>query len=101
MIKYYAPGHISSSILDYKKRMNYLSVTYLTYNQNGTELLVNLSGEQIYLFDVNNTFQFKYDDYKTIFKDLERTLFSFLIIHLHYLINYLFLAKEEKNDFKK
>ena len=77
MIRYYAPGHITSSILDYKKRMNYLSVTYLTYNQSGSELLVNLSGEQIYLFDVNSSFQFKYDDYKRILKDIERRFFFF------------------------
>ena len=30
------------------------STTYLTFNDNGDELLVNMGGEQIYLFDINN-----------------------------------------------
>ena len=38
---------------EYKKRYRPLASTYLTFSQNGNELLANLGGEQIYLFDVN------------------------------------------------
>jgi hypothetical protein len=31
-----------------------LSVTYIAFNSAGSEMLVNVGGEQIYLFDVNN-----------------------------------------------
>ncbi len=68
--RYYVPGHIQSRLAEYRKRMKSLAVTYLTYNQHGTELLVNLSGEQIYLFDVNNSFKFKYNSYQTLLKDV-------------------------------
>lgn len=39
--------------LDYKKRYRTLASTYLTFGPDGSELLVNLGGEQIYLFDVS------------------------------------------------
>ena len=70
LIRYYTPGHIPTLLSDYQKRMKHLSITYLTYNPSGNELLVNLSNEQIYLFDVNNSFQFKYNTYQTLLKDL-------------------------------
>ena len=39
--------------MDYKKRYRTLASTYVTFGPDGTELLVNLGGEQIYLYDVN------------------------------------------------
>lgn len=48
--------------------MKTLSITYLTYNRNGTELLANLSGEQIYLFDVNKSYStYKYNSILTMY----------------------------------
>ena len=46
-------GHIPQKKDDYKKKLRALAATYVTFSPDGTELLVNLGGEQIYLFDVN------------------------------------------------
>lgn len=50
-VQYYAPGHLardSGGDNIYK-----LSATYIAFNSSGSEMLLNLGGEQIYLFDVN------------------------------------------------
>lgn len=54
--------------------MKTLSVTSLTFSAMGDQLLVNLGGEQLYLYDFvtheNEHFtdrSFKFDSYKTIF----------------------------------
>ncbi|XP_970829.1 WD and tetratricopeptide repeats protein 1 isoform X1 [Tribolium castaneum] len=52
-VQYYAPGHLArenAGIMSIK-----LSVTYIAFNSAGSEMLVNIGGEQIYLFDVNNS----------------------------------------------
>ena len=46
-------GHLPQKQQDYRKRYRTLASTYLTFGPDGSELLVNLGGEQIYLFDVN------------------------------------------------
>lgn len=46
-------GHLPQKQPDYRKRYRTLASTYLTFSPDGAELLVNLGGEQIYLFDVN------------------------------------------------
>ncbi|CAL1543216.1 unnamed protein product [Lymnaea stagnalis] len=51
--QYYIAGHLPQKQQDYKKRYRTLASTYLTFGPDGSELLVNLGGEQIYLFDVN------------------------------------------------
>lgn len=53
-VKYYIAGHLPQKQLDYKKRYRTLAATYVTFSPDGRELLVNLGGEQIYLFDINN-----------------------------------------------
>lgn len=51
-MQYYAPGHLArDSGLDNSYK---LAATYIAFNSAGSEMLVNLGGEQIYLFDVNN-----------------------------------------------
>ncbi|KAK3786734.1 hypothetical protein RRG08_000942 [Elysia crispata] len=52
--QYYIAGHLPRKQMDYKKRYRTLASTYVTFGPDGTELLVNLGGEQIYLYDVNN-----------------------------------------------
>lgn len=52
-VQYFIAGHLPQKQKDYKKRYRTLASTYLTFSPDGTELLVNLGGEQIYLFDVN------------------------------------------------
>lgn len=51
--QYYIAGHLPQKQMDYKKRYRTLASTYVTFGPDGTELLVNLGGEQIYLYDVN------------------------------------------------
>lgn len=46
-------GHLPQKQQDYKKRYRSLASTYLSFSPDGRELLVNLGGEQIYIFDVN------------------------------------------------
>lgn len=45
-------GHLPKRIEEYRKRMKTLSITSLLFSPDGKELLVNLGGEQLYLFDV-------------------------------------------------
>ncbi|KAJ8985072.1 hypothetical protein NQ317_019756 [Molorchus minor] len=52
-VQYFAPGHLAmenSNFTNYK-----LAATYVSFNAAGSELLVNMGGEQIYLFDINNS----------------------------------------------
>lgn len=51
-MQYYTPGHLSrdNGLENHYK----LAATYIAFNTAGSEMLVNLGGEQIYLFDVNN-----------------------------------------------
>ncbi|XP_065353330.1 WD and tetratricopeptide repeats protein 1 isoform X1 [Cloeon dipterum] len=51
--QYFAPGHLPS-VGSKNGRTGKTVITYLTFSSDGTELLVNLGGEQIYLFDVQN-----------------------------------------------
>ena len=53
MLSFIATGHLPQKQPDYRKRYRTLASTYLTFSPDGAELLVNLGGEQIYLFDVN------------------------------------------------
>ncbi len=56
--------------------MKTLSITSLLFSPDGKELLVNLGGEQLYLFDVANYGEssrplFKYNTFQTLLKDVE------------------------------
>jgi len=46
-------GHLPQKQHDYRRKYRTLASTYVTFSPDGNELLVNLGGEQIYLFDVN------------------------------------------------
>ncbi|XP_043265307.1 WD and tetratricopeptide repeats protein 1-like isoform X2 [Colletes gigas] len=48
--QYFIAGHLQSR----DRFSRTLTTTYLTFSADGTELLVNMGGEQIYLFDINN-----------------------------------------------
>ncbi|KAJ8918994.1 hypothetical protein NQ315_016898 [Exocentrus adspersus] len=51
-VQYYAPGHLA---VDNARYMNFkLTATYISFNTAGSEMLVNMGAEQIYLFDINN-----------------------------------------------
>ncbi|XP_041352477.1 WD and tetratricopeptide repeats protein 1-like isoform X2 [Gigantopelta aegis] len=52
-LSYFVAGHLPQKQSDYKKKYRTLAATYLTFSPDGNELLVNLGGEQIYLFDIN------------------------------------------------
>jgi WD and tetratricopeptide repeat-containing protein 1 len=51
-VQYYAAGHLARENAEIMSSK--LSVTYIAFNSAGSEMLVNVGGEQIYLFDVNN-----------------------------------------------
>ena len=51
-LAHFAPGHISNPCSGKTKKSNTLATTYLTFSPDGRELLVNLSGEHIYLYNV-------------------------------------------------
>ncbi|KDR22656.1 WD and tetratricopeptide repeats protein 1, partial [Zootermopsis nevadensis] len=53
-VQYYVAGHLPVKQQDYRKKYRNLASTYVTFSAGGNELLVNLGGEQIYLFDINN-----------------------------------------------
>lgn len=46
-------GHLPQKQQEYRKKYRTLASTFLTFGPDGSELLVNLGGEQIYMFDVN------------------------------------------------
>ena len=52
-IAHFAPGHMSNTQTrkNRRKGSGSLAATYVTFNSDGSELLVNLSGEHIYLYD--------------------------------------------------
>ncbi|KAL0275580.1 UNVERIFIED_CONTAM: hypothetical protein PYX00_003392 [Menopon gallinae] len=68
-VQYFVAGHLPMKYSDYQKKYRNLASTYLTFSANGSELLVNLGGEQIYLFDINNRRRPKI--YDMIVKDSE------------------------------
>ncbi|XP_066582568.1 WD and tetratricopeptide repeats protein 1 [Prorops nasuta] len=53
--QYFIAGHLCCR----NRNDRSLNATYLTFNADGNELLVNIGGEQIYLFDINDTRQAK------------------------------------------
>lgn len=48
-VQYYCPGHLIN-----KDILNQKAITYLTFSPDGSELLVNMASEQIYLYDLNH-----------------------------------------------
>ncbi|XP_054012474.1 WD and tetratricopeptide repeats protein 1-like [Hylaeus anthracinus] len=48
--QYFIAGHLQSR----QRKSRILTTTYLNFSADGNELLVNMGGEQIYLFDINN-----------------------------------------------
>lgn len=55
-------GHLRSRHTHRKLRS--LASTYVTFGANGRDLLVNLGGEQIYLFDIYGRREPQYFDFK-------------------------------------
>ncbi|XP_054637431.1 WD and tetratricopeptide repeats protein 1 isoform X2 [Dunckerocampus dactyliophorus] len=51
-VQYYVAGHLPRRLTDYNSRMRVLVATSVTFSPDGTELLVNMGGEQVYLFDL-------------------------------------------------
>jgi hypothetical protein len=48
-------GHLPPKAQDRNARIfRGMASTYLTFSSDGNELLVNLGGEQIYIFNINN-----------------------------------------------
>ncbi|KAM9806359.1 WD and tetratricopeptide repeats protein 1 isoform X1 [Syngnathus typhle] len=53
-VQYYVAGHLPVKLMDYFNRLRVFVVTYVTFSPDGTELLVNMGGEQVYLFDLTH-----------------------------------------------
>lgn len=54
-LAHFAPGHISSPRTKKARRaFNTLATTFVSFSPDGKELLVNLSGEHIYLYDTTH-----------------------------------------------
>lgn len=62
-LAHFAPGHISNPrTRRARKTFSTLATTYLTFSPSGSELLINLSGEHVYLYDTVNCCEaLKYD----------------------------------------
>ena len=50
-VAYFVPGHLPGAEVKFQWRLRPLASTYISYNSDGTELLCNLGGEQVYLYD--------------------------------------------------
>lgn len=46
------PGHIPARVTEYSRKMRMLAATHVTFSPDGRDLLVNLGGEQIYLYNI-------------------------------------------------
>ncbi|EAT49000.1 AAEL000008-PA, partial [Aedes aegypti] len=53
-VQYYCPGHLSRNKGTVYSIFNQKAITYLTFSPDGSELLVNMASEQIYLYDLNH-----------------------------------------------
>lgn len=51
-VQYFVPGHVPCRRKLTERELRQYSATYVTFGPNGTDLLVNLGSEQIYLFDI-------------------------------------------------
>ena len=53
VLQYYAPGHLPPQLSkDLRRRFRAYVATYVNFSPCGRELIANLGGEQIYLFDI-------------------------------------------------
>lgn len=55
-VTYFCPGHLNKH-KDRKLGFTTKAITYLTFSPDGSELLVNMGSEQIYLYDISNARQ--------------------------------------------
>ncbi|XP_044738260.1 WD and tetratricopeptide repeats protein 1-like isoform X3 [Chrysoperla carnea] len=63
--RYFTPGHLgslnTSNVEENTPDRNFkLATTYVSFSPLGDELLVNLGGDHIYLYDINNTNNYTY-----------------------------------------
>ena len=50
-VVYFVSGHLPGAEVKFQRRLRPLASTYISYNTGGTELVCNLGGEQVYLYD--------------------------------------------------
>ncbi|EDO29936.1 predicted protein [Nematostella vectensis] len=54
-VTYFAPGHLPPRLTrDFPKKFRTYVATYVTFSPDGSEVLTNMGGEQVYLFDINH-----------------------------------------------
>ncbi|KAK3922885.1 WD and tetratricopeptide repeats protein 1 [Frankliniella fusca] len=61
--EYFVAGHLNRD--PGHRKLRSLASTYVTFGANGRDLLVNLGGEQIYLFDIYNKTTAQFFDFKS------------------------------------
>ncbi|MEQ2209332.1 WD and tetratricopeptide repeats protein [Xenoophorus captivus] len=54
--QYYVAGHLPVKLRDYNNRLRVLVATYVTFSPDGTELLVNMGGEQCVAYKGGNLY---------------------------------------------
>ena len=59
-VSHFSPGHIFHKQREYALRLQYLCLTSVAFSARGDEILVNMGGEQVYLFDIHNQRQALY-----------------------------------------
>ncbi|XP_034937043.1 WD and tetratricopeptide repeats protein 1-like [Chelonus insularis] len=69
--QYFSAGHLDTSSLRIKENTRNYASTYLTFSADGSELLVNMGGEQVYLFDI-----IKHKNCKTFINNFENEISS-------------------------
>lgn len=75
-------GHLPLKQNDFRRRYRSLTATYVTFSPDGKDLLANLGGEQIYLFNIQSKRK------QLVFNMSEKAL------------NFNFNAKESKEELK-
>ena len=55
-LQYFSPGHLPGLEYRYRRKMRVLTTTFVAFSpdRNGADLLANIGGEQIYIFDTEN-----------------------------------------------
>lgn len=79
-VTYFCPGHFNKN----RNKIITYSHSYLTFSPDGTELLVNMGAEQIYLYDLNNAKEATVHNSTKMFCT-SITLYNDLIIYAQFL----------------
>lgn len=92
-VQYFIPGHIHIEGPGAIKKHQNIGTTYLTFSPDGRELLVNLGGEHIYLYDLLNQKDSTYCAVPKVVKIPS----EYFINNINYIVNVQFMYETKKN----